>query len=108
MAAGVLPPVRVSLAEAALAALEAARAGRPDTGTPPPTWPFRKIRPNERGAPGRLGLRRMVTCHPCGVEFHARRADQIDELVAAVQQHAFGSHGHEVAREHTLSELVPA
>jgi predicted small metal-binding protein len=50
----------------------------------------------------------MVTCHPCGVEFHARRADQIDELVAAVQQHAFGSHGHEVAREHTLSELVPA
>jgi predicted small metal-binding protein len=51
---------------------------------------------------------RMVTCHPCGVEFRAQRADQIDELVAAVQQHASGSHGHDVAREHILSELVPA
>jgi predicted small metal-binding protein len=50
----------------------------------------------------------MVTCHPCGVEFHVQRADQIDELVAAVQQHASGSHGHDVAREHILSELVPA
>ena len=37
-----------------------------------------------------------------------QRADQIDELVAAVQQHASGSHGHDVAREHILSELVPA
>ena len=51
---------------------------------------------------------RMVTCHPCGVEFRVQRADQIDELVAAVQQHASGSHGHDVAREHILSELVPA
>ena len=37
-----------------------------------------------------------------------QRADQVDELVAAVQQHASGSHGHDVAREHILSELVPA
>jgi len=51
---------------------------------------------------------RMVTCHPCGVEFRAQRADQIDELVAAVQQHASGPHGHDVSREHILSELVPA
>ncbi len=50
---------------------------------------------------------RRVTCHPCGVEFRAERSDQIDELVAAVQQHALGSHGHEVAREHIMSELVP-
>jgi predicted small metal-binding protein len=50
----------------------------------------------------------MVTCHPCGVEFRVQRADQVDELVAAVQQHASGSHGHDVAREHILSELVPA
>ena len=49
---------------------------------------------------------RMATCHPCGVEFRARRADQIDELVAAVQQHASGSHGHDVPREHILAELV--
>jgi hypothetical protein len=32
--------------------------------------------------------------------------DQIDELVAAVQQHASGSHGHDVPREHILAELV--
>jgi len=49
---------------------------------------------------------RMVTCHPCGIEFHAQRADQIDELVAAVQQHASGSHGHDVSREHILAELI--
>src|SRR5712691_11651317 len=46
---------------------------------------------------------RMVTCHPCGVEFRAQRADQIDELVAAVQQHASGPHRHDVSREHILS-----
>ena len=56
------------------------------------------------GGPGA----QRVTCHPCGVEFRAQRADQIDELVAAVQQHASGSHGHEVSREHILSELTPA
>ena len=50
----------------------------------------------------------MVACHPCGVEFRIQRANQVDELVAAVQQHASGSHGHDVAREHILSELVPA
>ena len=33
---------------------------------------------------------------------------QVDQLVAAVQQHASSSHGHDVAREHILSELVPA
>ena len=37
-----------------------------------------------------------------------QRADQIDELVAAVQQHASGSHRHDVASEHILSEPVPA
>jgi predicted small metal-binding protein len=49
---------------------------------------------------------RMATCHPCGIEFRAQRTDQIDELVAAVQQHASGSHGHDVSREHILAELV--
>jgi hypothetical protein len=49
---------------------------------------------------------RMVTCHPCGIEFRAERTDQIDELVAAVQQHASGSHGHDVSRDHILAELV--
>ena len=51
---------------------------------------------------------RKVACQPCGVEFRVQRADQIDELVAAVQQHASGSHGHYMEREHILSELVPA
>jgi predicted small metal-binding protein len=51
---------------------------------------------------------RLATCHPRGIEFRAQRADQIDELVAAVQQHASGSHGHDVPREHILAELVPA
>jgi predicted small metal-binding protein len=49
---------------------------------------------------------RMATCHPCGIEFHAQRTDQIDELVAAIQQHASGSHGHDVSRDHILAELV--
>jgi predicted small metal-binding protein len=49
---------------------------------------------------------RMATCHPCGIEFRAERADQIDELVAAIQQHASGSHGHDVSRDHILAELV--
>lgn len=49
---------------------------------------------------------RLVTCHPCGIEFRAHRTDQIDELVAAVQQHASGSHGHDVPREHILAELI--
>jgi predicted small metal-binding protein len=49
---------------------------------------------------------RMVSCHPCGIEFRAQRTDQIDELVAAVQQHASGSHGHDVPREHILAELI--
>lgn len=58
--------------------------------------------------PSSVAQARKVTCHPFGVEFRAQRADQVDELVAAVQQHASGSHGHDVAREHILSELVPA
>ena len=59
-------------------------------------------------ATGRGTGARRVQCHPCGIEFLAQRPDQVDELVAAVQQHASGSHGHDVAREHILAELVPA
>lgn len=49
-----------------------------------------------------------VTCHPCGVEFRIGQPGQVDHLIAAVRQHASGSHGHEVSREHILSELQPA
>lgn len=57
------------------------------------------------------GSARAAAC-PCGVEF--RIADggddaQLEHLIAAVQQHASGSHGHhEVTREHILGELIPA
>ncbi|HLI41032.1 MAG TPA: cupin domain-containing protein, partial [Streptosporangiaceae bacterium] len=58
--------------------------------------------------PGSAGAGSRVSCHPCGVEFRIGRGDQVDHLVAAVQQHARGSHGQEVSREHILSELLPA
>jgi len=49
-----------------------------------------------------------VSCPPCGVEFRVGRSDQLDHLIAAVQQHASGSHGHAPTREHILAELLPA
>jgi predicted small metal-binding protein len=46
---------------------------------------------------------------PCGVEFRVAADDQLDHLVAAIQEHAKGSHDLEVSREHVLAELgVPA
>jgi hypothetical protein len=49
---------------------------------------------------------RAASC-PCGVEFRAPQAS-LEHLVAAIQQHASGSHGHDVSREHVLEELTPA
>lgn len=43
---------------------------------------------------------------PCGVEFRVANDDQLDHLVAAIQQHASGSHGHDVSREHIVAELA--
>jgi hypothetical protein len=43
---------------------------------------------------------------PCGVEFGVPDASGLDHLIAAVQQHASGSHGQEVSREHILAELT--
>ena len=34
-----------------------------------------------------------------------RGDDQLDHLVAAIREHAKGSHDHEVTREHVLAEL---
>ena len=42
---------------------------------------------------------------PCGVEFRVSTDDQLDHLVAAIQEHAKGSHDHTVTREHVLAEL---
>ena len=57
-------------------------------------------------APARQAGTRMASC-PCGVEFRAPGAS-LEHLIAAVQQHASSSHGHDVSREHILGELVPA
>jgi hypothetical protein len=43
---------------------------------------------------------------PCGVEFRVASDDQLDHLVSAIQQHASGSHSHDVSREHILAELA--
>jgi hypothetical protein len=50
----------------------------------------------------------QVACHGCGVEFRVGQGGQLDHLIAAVQQHASGSHGHDLSRDHILSELQPA
>ncbi len=51
----------------------------------------------------------VVRCHePCGIQFRAERQDQLDHLIAAVQQHASGSHGHDLSREHIISEITPS
>jgi hypothetical protein len=59
-------------------------------------------------AQGRELTGSRVSCPPCGVEFRVGRSDQLDHLIAAVQQHASGSHGHEPTRDHILAELLPA
>ena len=56
--------------------------------------------PADDTAGGRVGR-----C-PCGVEFRVATDDQLDHLVAALQQHAKGSHGHELTREQVLAELA--
>ncbi len=56
--------------------------------------------PAPAGVGGRVGR-----C-PCGVEFRVSTEDQVDHLVAAIQEHALGSHDHSVTREHVLGELT--
>jgi hypothetical protein len=60
-------------------------------------------------APAQLtGAGAQVACPGCGVEFRVEQREQVDHLIAAVQQHASASHGHDLTREHILSELQPA
>jgi Cupin domain len=42
---------------------------------------------------------------PCGVEFRVASDDQLDYLIAAIQQHASGSHEHQATREQVLAAL---
>lgn len=50
---------------------------------------------------------RVAAC-PCGVSFRVESDTALDHLVAAVQEHARGSHDHDVTREHILAELTSA
>lgn len=45
---------------------------------------------------------------PCGVEFRVASDDQLDHLVAAITEHASGSHGHDLTREQVLAEVAGA
>lgn len=45
---------------------------------------------------------------PCGVQFRVDAGAALDHLIAAVQQHARGSHGHDVTADHIRAELNPA
>ncbi|MGP0031193.1 MAG: cupin domain-containing protein [Acidimicrobiales bacterium] len=48
---------------------------------------------------------RIAAC-PCGVSFRIENEGDLDHLVAAVQEHARGSHDHDVTREHIVAELT--
>jgi hypothetical protein len=56
---------------------------------------------------GSPGGAKVAAC-PCGVSFRIEDDDALDHLVAAVQEHARGSHDHVVTREHVLAEIKPA
>ncbi len=43
---------------------------------------------------------------PCGVEFRVAGDDQLEHLVAAVREHAAGSHGHELSVEQVMAEVT--
>ena len=68
--------------------------------------PLRRHRLHRAGAAGRRrvpgGMPRLRRRVPVG------QGGQLDHLIAAVQQHASGSHGHDLSRDHILSELQPA
>lgn len=42
---------------------------------------------------------------PCGVEFRVSGGDQLEHLVAAIKEHAAGTHGHELSTEEVLAEV---
>jgi hypothetical protein len=45
---------------------------------------------------------------PCGVAFRVANDDQLGHLIEEIQQHASGSHDHEMTREQILEELTSA
>lgn len=57
-----------------------------------------------RSTPGGQAVR----CPRCGVQFSIDADGSLDQLVAAVQEHARGSHNHDVNRDRVLARLTPA
>jgi hypothetical protein len=45
---------------------------------------------------------------PCGVEFRVASDDQLNHLIAAIRQHASGSHDHQLTDEQILAEVSAA
>jgi len=60
---------------------------------------------SESTSEGSGGVPTHVAACPCGVTFQIESDEVLDHLVAAVQEHALGSHDHKVTREHILEEL---
>jgi hypothetical protein len=60
---------------------------------------------SESTSEGSAGVPTHVAACPCGVTFQIESVEALDHLVAAVQEHALGSHDHQVTREHILGEL---
>ncbi len=52
------------------------------------------------------GAGRQASC-PCGVSFRVESGSAVEHLVAAVQEHARGSHDHELTSEQILAEVSP-
>ena len=59
-------------------------------------------------APTGGGVAGHVGRCPCGVEFRVASDDQLDHLVAAISEHANGSHDHHLTREQILAEVSAA
>jgi len=53
---------------------------------------------------GELFGGRVGRC-PCGVEFRIATDDQLDHLIAAMQEHARGSHTHTLTRADILTNI---
>lgn len=63
--------------------------------------------PNTQAGDTTAGAR-ALRCPHCGLQFRIDRDGPLDQLVAAVGQHASGSHDHGVSRDTVLARLTPA
>jgi len=56
-------------------------------------------------ATGSPQIGRVGRC-PCGVEFRVANDEQLDHLVAAIREHASGSHDHQLTAEQVRAEVT--